>query len=371
MTFQADYTMGRMIGQGGFAKVFNCTQNATGTPWAVKVTYKALVLPHDVVHARQEMDLLRTLSHPCIVTVADAYESNTNLWLVMECVEGGQLFNKIVEMDAYPEHLAARLMRNLLSGVEYLHSCGIAHRDLKPENLLLVGQGTPDEQLTTIKIADFGLARPFEPGVPSFTDTDGSLPYLSPEIVNLMSGGPRVPYDEKCDLWAVGVICFVLLSGCFPFMGNSTFETRGYIRQANYSFGGKSWTSISEEAKDFIKNLLTLDPASRPSASDALRHPWIAEPVTEPAGPPAEAHLLETADESPLVSARGGVAARDKLKGVVYVAVAVGRLHRLSKLARRTAASRASWTSARQCARGLGPAGPLGPQAHPLELLAG
>jgi serine/threonine protein kinase len=297
MAFHELYTLGPAIGQGGFATVHRCTHKVTGEIWAVKISRKRALLPHDVVHAQTEAKILQTLSHPRILKVTDVFETDSMLLMVMELVEGGPLFHKIVELDCYTEETASKLMQNILQGVEYLHSCGVAHRDLKPENLILVGSHDPSDGLevllTRIKIIDFGFAQRFTPGVPSFTDGVGSLAYLAPEIVRIMRGGPREPYDEKVDIWACGVICFILLSGCFPFMADTVNDTYRYILDGNFAFSKAVWTTITPHAKEFIQRLLTVDPASRPTATQALKEPWI---IGHPELPPAYAskHLVAT-----------------------------------------------------------------------------
>eukprot|EP00667_Euglena_gracilis_P012742 EG_transcript_13107 len=323
--FAEIYTLGPSIGRGGFAEVFRCHHKVTEAEFAVKVSRKKCLLPHDVANAQTEAAILRELSHPRIVKVYDVFESDSTLYVVMELVEGGQLFHKIVELDSYTEETASRLMQGVFEGVQYMHSCGVAHRDLKAENLILVGRHEVcdhfDTFLTKVKICDFGFARRFTPGQPAFTDYVGSLPYLAPEVVRLNCGGSTAPYDEKCDLWSCGVICFILLSGCFPIMGDTVPQTQRFILEAKYSFDGKVWQGITPQAKAFITSLLTLDPSQRASAEDALLDPWITGH-----GLPehfSSNHLGDTIYELHEFNAHR------KLKGLLEATLAVCRLQRL------------------------------------------
>lgn len=180
-------------------------------------------------------------------------------------IEGGELFYKIVDIGSFTEARASSIVKQILEGVKYLHEAGIAHRDLKPENILC--KGSDDDMV--IKIADFGLSKTFDEGS-HLTTACGTPDYAAPEVIN-MAG----EYGKEVDLWAVGVITYVLLCGYAPFFSESQQELFDQISNADYTFPEEEWDSISDSAKDFIKKLLVVDPKERMTAEQALQHEWI------------------------------------------------------------------------------------------------
>jgi len=207
---------------------------------------------------------LKQVNHPNVVGLKDMFETASTLYLVMELVTGGELFDKIVEKGQYSEKEASVIVKQILSAVGYLHSQGIAHRDLKPENLLL--KGSDD---TTVMLSDFGLSKII--GEDKLMETACGTPYyVAPEV--LQAAG----YDKEVDLWSVGVITYLVLCGFPPFYGESLPEVFEQIMSAQFDFPDPYWTEVSPQAKDFIQKLLVIDPHKRLTAQQALDHPWIS-----------------------------------------------------------------------------------------------
>jgi serine/threonine protein kinase len=207
-----------------------------------------------------------------ILTLVDYFETMNNLYLVTDLALGGELFDRICRKGSYYESDAADLIRATLSAVAYLHDHGIVHRDLKPENLLF---RTPEDNADLL-IADFGLSRIMdEEQFHVLTTTCGTPGYMAPEIFK------KTGHGKPVDLWAIGVITYFLLCGYTPFDRDSDFEEMQAILKADYGFQPvEYWRGVSSHAKDFIRRCLTIDPAARITAHDALQHPFVASPTT-------------------------------------------------------------------------------------------
>ena len=212
---------------------------------------------------REEAVMMLSLDHPNIIRIKDTYESEHWIFIVMEYIRGGDLFDRIIERGRYTEANARSVMLQILDAVNYLHSKDICHRDLKPENILLMSKESDCE----IKITDFGLAkRTNQEGLKTFC---GTPQYFAPEVLkrrgNSVSG---YRYGMKADMWSLGVVLYILLSGQFPFEEESLFDQ---IEHAQYSFTGPEWMGVSKEAMHFIRSLMTLRPDQRLSTKDALK----------------------------------------------------------------------------------------------------
>lgn len=207
------------------------------------------------------------MGHQNILTLVDYFETMNNLYLVTDLALGGELFDRICRKGSYYEADAADLVRATLSAVAYLHDHGIVHRDLKPENLLF---RTPEDNADLL-IADFGLSRVMdEQQFHVLTTTCGTPGYMAPEIFK------KTGHGKPVDLWALGVITYFLLCGYTPFDRDSDFEEMQAILNADYSFTPVDyWRGVSESAKDFIRRCLTIDPARRMTAHEALQHPFV------------------------------------------------------------------------------------------------
>mmetsp|Transcript_5995 Transcript_5995/g.10787 ORF Transcript_5995/g.10787 Transcript_5995/m.10787 type:complete len:346 (-) Transcript_5995:92-1129(-) len=273
-----------VLGTGHCATVHECVNRSTGQRYAVKTINK-----NDprvkLSYLRRELSLLQEMKHDNIVRLVDVFEDQNCLHLVTELAMGGDLFGKIVQQEkasrisanenaprCFPEDEVASILRQLLTAVSYLQSQDIVHRDIKPENIVF---DTTKEDLI-IKLVDFGLSRKhyqnsFEPYM---SDILGSSYYVAPEVLSRK-------YNKSCDLWAVGVIGFLMFTGYPPFQGRTDNEVIENIRRSKLRFNPEHWKNVSKEAKDFIRKLLKTNPKKRMTAEKALNHPWILKQSTK------------------------------------------------------------------------------------------
>lgn len=203
--------------------------------------------------------------HPNIVKMYEFFEDEKRYYLVTEICKGGELFDEVLQRGKFSERDAAVLLKQVLSCVNYCHKNNIVHRDLKPENILL----ELNKEFDQIKIIDFGTSLVYDPSKP-LDEKLGTPYYIAPEVLNKS-------YSSKCDIWSVGVITYILLSGQPPFNGQTDQEIMKKVRTGKFDFADKCWNSISDNAKDFIRKLLTYEQDKRPTAEMALQHPWIQE----------------------------------------------------------------------------------------------
>eukprot|EP01105_Mastigella_eilhardi_P020116 TRINITY_DN4772_c0_g1_i2.p1 TRINITY_DN4772_c0_g1~~TRINITY_DN4772_c0_g1_i2.p1 ORF type:complete len:468 (-),score=151.87 TRINITY_DN4772_c0_g1_i2:164-1483(-) len=255
------YTIGKELGRGGFSIVYEGIEKATNKMVALKCVKKIGQPPEVIKLLQREISIMSKLKHTGIVELLDVFETPDYINMVLEHISGGELYDQIISRGSFTEKDAANVVLQLLDAALYMHGNGVAHRDLKPENLLMCGD--------KVKIADFGLSKDFSMAS-VMTTCCGSPSYVAPEV---LSGGS---YDTECDIWSIGVITYVLVSGYLPFFADTQQELFEKILQGKYSFSQPLWKDISDEAKDFIGKCLTLAPASRPSAQDCIKHPWIA-----------------------------------------------------------------------------------------------
>lgn len=216
----------------------------------------------------KEIDVLKNLDHPNIIKVYEFYRTHKHLLIINELCSGGELFDKIMEVKYFSESVAANIMRQILSAVNYCHQLGVIHRDLKPENILIVSQKEKNNEFFSIKIIDFGTCEILKNS--KLKEQIGTSFYIAPEVL-------RNSYNEKCDLWSCGVILFILLCGSPPFYGHTEDEIFRKILQCNYTFKSKVWGKVSQEAKNLIMKLLTLDPEKRLSAQEAMNDIWFKQ----------------------------------------------------------------------------------------------
>jgi len=264
MSLEDSYILGKELGKGAFSIVRLVTSKKTGEKLAVKIIDKEKAkAEQDQKRLRTEVEILKKVSHPNIVCLKDLIETPNNLYLIMELVEGGELFDKIVEKGSYSEKDASVIIGKLFSSVAYLHENNIAHRDLKPENLLLKKGDDTD-----VMLSDFGLSKFIDQGV--LTTACGTPYYVAPEV--LMDSGS---YGIEVDLWSAGVIAYLLLCGFPPFYGEALQDVFEQIMKADFDFPDPYWTDVSPGAKDLIRKLLVVEPTDRLSAKQCLEHPWI------------------------------------------------------------------------------------------------
>lgn len=233
-----------------------------GNKVAVKIIKKNDAGEDDLNLLQREIDIMSKLKHKNIIQLVEVFDEPDSINLILELVTGGELFDQIVSRGSYSERDAAAICKQILEAVHYMHSNGIAHRDLKPENLLV--SGADNDQ---IKVTDFGLSKDF--GESTLSTSCGTPDYVAPEVLR------GAPYDNSVDIWSIGVITYILLCGFPPFYGNSDQEIFEKILKAEYDFPADSWDPVSDDAKDFIKGILILNAAKRPTAAEALQHPWM------------------------------------------------------------------------------------------------
>eukprot|EP00743_Colponemidia_sp_Colp-15_P001942 GILK01002114.1.p1 GENE.GILK01002114.1~~GILK01002114.1.p1 ORF type:complete len:470 (+),score=51.67 GILK01002114.1:200-1609(+) len=258
------YEIHEMLGSGSFSVVCRGTDRVTGLQYAIKIVDKAGLAEHRE-HLLTEISILKTIHHPHIVSLKEIFETRTHMYIVMELLSGGQLFDRVIQQGSFSEKDAAHIIQTIAGAVDYLHAHSICHRDLKPENLLYDDSGN-------IKIADFGLSRPLSEGQ-LLVSQCGTPGYIAPEV--LAGNG----YGKEIDMWSLGVILFILLCGYPPFYADTEMETFDLIKACRYEFADKFWSGISLQAKDLVSKLLRKNPADRLTASQVLRHPWICSGV--------------------------------------------------------------------------------------------
>eukprot|EP00920_Eleutheroschizon_duboscqi_P041915 GHVT01100589.1.p1 GENE.GHVT01100589.1~~GHVT01100589.1.p1 ORF type:complete len:511 (+),score=82.11 GHVT01100589.1:538-2070(+) len=272
--FSERYKGIKMLGKGSFGEVVLCKDKITGQECAVKVISKKNVKQKtDKESLLREVSLLKELDHPNIMKLYEFFEDSGYYYLVGEVYSGGELFDEIINRKRFSEADAARVAKQVLSGITYMHDLKVSHRDLKPENLLLERKCTPQGELPNIKIIDFGLSTHFEKSE-KMKDKIGTAYYIAPEVLH-------GTYDEQCDVWSLGVILYVLLSGCPPFNGPNEFEILKKVEKGKYTFDLPQWKRVSDSAKDLIRKMLTYVPSERITAKAAVEHEWIKKFAAE------------------------------------------------------------------------------------------
>eukprot|EP01006_Ploeotia_vitrea_P016000 TRINITY_DN46439_c0_g1_i1.p1 TRINITY_DN46439_c0_g1~~TRINITY_DN46439_c0_g1_i1.p1 ORF type:complete len:371 (+),score=-14.88 TRINITY_DN46439_c0_g1_i1:60-1172(+) len=263
-TFNARYTLGDVLGEGAFSVVKLATSKVTkNQKVAVKIVSKQGLSEVDELSLKQEVAILKDLKHPNIVHQVDFFETDSQFLICLEYLEGGELFDRIVSKTFYSEREARDVVYTLLSAIQYCHNRDIVHRDLKPENLLLASL----EDDAAIKLADFGFAAKAVGN--SLRTQCGTPGYVAPEILC------DKPHGKPVDMWSIGVITYILLGGYPPFHDENQKNLFRLIKAARYEFHPEYWGNVSEEAKDLIRHLLTLDVSKRYTVKQALEHPWV------------------------------------------------------------------------------------------------
>ncbi|XP_058795223.1 calcium/calmodulin-dependent protein kinase type 1-like isoform X2 [Phymastichus coffea] len=258
------YVLKEQLGTGAFSEVRLAeSKDRPGMMYAVKIIdKKALKGKEDSLE--NEIKVLRRLTHPNIVQLLETFEDKHKVYLVMELVTGGELFDRIVAKGSYTERDASSLIRQVLEAVDYMHEQGVVHRDLKPENLLYY---SPDED-SKIMISDFGLSKMEDSGI--MATACGTPGYVAPEVL------AQKPYGKAVDVWSIGVISYILLCGYPPFYDENDANLFAQILKGEYEFDSPYWDDISDSAKDFISRLMCVDVEKRYTCKQALGHPWIS-----------------------------------------------------------------------------------------------
>jgi calcium-dependent protein kinase len=265
-----DYSFGKILGKGHFGIVRKAYSKADPQFIVAIKSIEKRKVSENIDLLKNEVEILSSLDHPNIIKFYDSYEDTKFLHLVTEFCSGGELFDYVITKGHYSERKAAKLIYKILLSVNHIHSQGICHKDLKPENFLFENTD-PNAEL---KLIDFGLSSKFRDSTEPMHDVVGTPYYVAPEVLH-------GSYGPECDLWSIGVISFVLLSGNLPFPGSTDKDIFRKILKNELRFRGYVWECISEEAKDFISKLLIKNPTARMTCEQALNHVWIKEAKAE------------------------------------------------------------------------------------------
>lgn len=270
------YTLKDELGRGRFSVVRSATHKKEGATYAVKVVENSSLTDEENLEALEtEIAILRQLNHPHIVSLKEVVTTPSDTYIVMELLGGGELFNRIVDDGPFPEPKAASLFAQILFAMEHLHEQNIVHRDIKPENILYIEKGGLD-----IKLIDFGYAGLWAPDK-QLTGLCGTPDYVAPEVLTWYDDDDEkgTPYGKGSDLWSMGVLLYVILSGCSPFSADEEEMLLQQVAQAKYEFYDNEWKGVSELAKDLVRKLLVVDPAERLSMEQVMAHPWLETAV--------------------------------------------------------------------------------------------
>lgn len=312
------YRIGDLLGEGAFAQVKLAVDKESGEKCAIKIIAKHGYDKKEMAYIMREMDIMKSVSHPNVVDTVDVFDSPTHMHIVLEYMQGGELFDIIAEAGSFSEQQAAQVTRDVVKGIQYLHMHDIVHRDIKPENVLCKTKSWPLQ----VKLADFGLADFAEDGEINEQQQNmiGTPGYVAPEVVK------REKYGAAVDMWAVGVLLYIMLSGKMPFYGRDDVACLRMIASGKYSMPPREWDKISEDAISLVRGLLQLNPGKRLTANAALQHKWLADPSS-----------LST---SPINNDLSQIhSSRRKFKRAVMAAMTVGRINNLVGLAGSDSAS--------------------------------
>jgi len=265
------YQVLKKIGEGSFSKVYKVKEKETGEIRAMKQVDKSKII--DIKNFKTEIKILAMLDHPNILRLFDVIEDSKYFYLIMELCTGGELLSRMIN-NRYKEKWAAKLMEQIVSAVVYCHEKGICHRDLKPQNILFYNE----DENSPVKIVDFGISKIYNPSLSSLkeeygdqgskkmTDRTGTILFLSPEVL-------KGSYTEKCDVWSLGIILYILLCGYPPFSGSNEKEIYQNISSLKFNFPQSEWKNISENAKNLISSMLCPE-KKRISSKDILSSKW-------------------------------------------------------------------------------------------------
>jgi len=265
------YEVGEKLGEGAFSVVKVGVHKENGSKVAIKIldNYSNIEnAEEDVLRFQQETSIIKSLDHKNIVKLYDIFEDHEHYYVVMELVSGGELFDQIVLRGFYPEDETILIIQQILGALSYLEDKQICHRDLKPENLIFT-----DDTHTNLKLIDFGEAKSCAEGL--IREYVGTTDYMAPEIIK---GGE---YDNRVDMWSLGVVTYVMLCGFPPWEGESESDVFVNIMTLQYDFPSPEWDDISDGAKDFVTKLLS-EYEDRLTAKQARKHPWIMSQGQQP-----------------------------------------------------------------------------------------
>uniref|UniRef100_A0A667YX23 calcium/calmodulin-dependent protein kinase n=1 Tax=Myripristis murdjan TaxID=586833 RepID=A0A667YX23_9TELE len=268
--FTDEYQLYEELGKGAFSVVRRCVKKSTGQEYAAKIINTKKLSARDHQKLEREARICRLLKHPNIVRLHDSISEEGFHYLVFDLVTGGELFEDIVAREYYSEADASQCINQILESVSHIHQHDIVHRDLKPENLLLASK----MKGAAVKLADFGLAIEVQGDQQAWFGFAGTPGYLSPEVLR------KDPYGKPVDIWACGVILYILLVGYPPFWDEDQHKLYQQIKAGAYDFPSPEWDTVTPEAKNLINQMLTINPAKRITADQALKHPWVCQRST-------------------------------------------------------------------------------------------
>jgi len=251
-------------GTGKFSDVFMAVELSSNLQWAVKVVDKKRLSEQEREMMRSEVAIMRLLNHNNVVQMKEVFEDKQKMYLIMELVEGGELFDRIRQKKVLSEYTSFFIARQLLDAVKYLHDVGIVHRDIKPENILL----TDDSEIPTIKLADFGLSKLVGPN-DTLRTACGTLAYVAPEVLM------QRPYSKPVDLWSIGIVTYLMLRGRLPFDSKDRHILIQKTIEANLDLSGPYWDKLTPYALDFLQKTIQKDTQTRLTVDQALNHAWI------------------------------------------------------------------------------------------------
>ncbi|XP_031812320.1 calcium/calmodulin-dependent protein kinase type II subunit gamma isoform X19 [Sarcophilus harrisii] len=291
--------------RGAFSVVRRCVKKTSTQEYAAKIINTKKLSARDHQKLEREARICRLLKHPNIVRLHDSISEEGFHYLVFDLVTGGELFEDIVAREYYSEADASHCIHQILESVNHIHQHDIVHRDLKPENLLLASKCKG----AAVKLADFGLAIEVQGDQQAWFGFAGTPGYLSPEVLR------KDPYGKPVDIWACGVILYILLVGYPPFWDEDQHKLYQQIKAGAYDFPSPEWDTVTPEAKNLINQMLTINPAKRITADQALKHPWVCQRSTVA----SMMHRQET------VECLRKFNARRKLKGAILTTMLVSR----------------------------------------------
>ncbi|XP_031426596.1 calcium/calmodulin-dependent protein kinase type II subunit beta isoform X18 [Clupea harengus] len=303
--FTDEYQLYEELGKGAFSVVRRCVKLCTGQEHAAKIINTKKLNARDHQKLDREARICRLLKHSNIVRLHDSISEEGFHYLLFDLVTGGELFEDIVAREYYSEADASHCIHQILDSVNHIHQHDIVHRDLKPENLLLASKC----KNAAVKLADFGLAIEVQGDQQAWFGFAGTPGYLSPEVLR------KEAYGKPVDIWACGVILYILLVGYPPFWDEDQHKLYQQIKAGAYDFPSPEWDTVTPEAKNLINQMLTINPAKRITSQEALKHPWVCQRSTVA----SMMHRQET------VECLKKFNARRKLKGAVLTAMLVSR----------------------------------------------
>ncbi|XP_041124208.1 calcium/calmodulin-dependent protein kinase type II delta chain isoform X9 [Polyodon spathula] len=303
--FTDEYQLYEELGKGAFSVVRRCVKKSTGQEYAAKIINTKKLSARDHQKLDREARICRLLKHPNIVRLHDSISEEGFHYLLFDLVTGGELFEDIVAREYYSEADASQCINQILESVNHIHQHDIVHRDLKPENLLLASK----MKGAAVKLADFGLAIEVQGEQQAWFGFAGTPGYLSPEVLR------KDPYGKPVDIWACGVVLYILLVGYPPFWDEDQHKLYQQIKAGAYDFPSPEWDTVTPEAKNLINQMLTINPAKRITADQALKHPWVCQRSTVA----SMMHRQET------VECLRKFNARRKLKGAILTTMLVSR----------------------------------------------